>query len=208
MKGRKTITIYNVNRRPAEAALGVDLIYRNVSYGSYTFVQYKMLNPEGKDIQKKWVFRPDLQFSEEISRMKRAYDNLIGSEKVLSAKQYRLSTDTFFFKFCRRQHLKVNAGLLAHGHYITLSHLDLVLDESRGPRGGVIVSLDTMERWITRTAFTSLVANGWIGTSGVTDDILKDYIEHGLQSGKSLLIAEGNEQESDEYLDENMENDD
>ena len=189
----RTLTIYNVNRRRAEAALGVDMIYRNATFGSYTFVQYKMLNQEGSAISPKWVYRPDGQFSEEFDRMCKAHDVFSAERPGPDPNTYRIGGDAFYFKFCRRQHLRVNAGMLVHGHYLTLSHLKLLLGSSAsdGARGGQALGPHNMGRWLSRTQFAPLIACGWIGTTALTDEALSKYIDDTLARGKSIVVASG-----------------
>jgi hypothetical protein len=195
-RGRK-VTIYNVNRRRGEAALGVDLIYHNETFGSYTFIQYKMLEPEGSKAARDWIYRPDVQFQEELNRMIRAR-NALRDGGGRTPNSYRLGQDPFFWKFCRRHHLKVNAGTLVHGHYLTLAHLQLLLTHGGpGPRGGTVIGPSTMGRWLTRSQFAPLVAEGWIGTVDVSDDMLAGYIEVELAVGNSIVVAQSSARSTD-----------
>lgn len=195
-QGRR-LTIWNVNHRRGERALGVDLIYHNVTFGSFTFVQYKMLEDEGSPKGAKWAYRPDRKFKDEVDRMLRAREVFALSASSADPALYRLASDPFLFKFCRRQHLKVNSGLLAHGHYVTLKHLELLL-QVRGPQGGAVVSPDTMSRWLTRTDFATLISGGWLGTAAVSERMLMDYVEQALASGRSLLIAKASSRGADD----------
>jgi hypothetical protein len=195
VQGTRTLDIYNVNRRSGEAAIGVDLIYHNTTYNSFVFVQYKMLDAKGKK-QKVWRYYPDSQFHEELERMKIARTAFQQSNAPASSNSYRLAIDPFFFKFCRRQHLKMNAGELAHGHYLTLDHLELVLKElgsNRSPEKSV--TLAALKRWIIRTHFAELVTHGWVGTRGVTDESLQEYIATAIASKKSVIVAISDEYE-------------
>jgi hypothetical protein len=192
-QGSRTLDIYNVNRRRGEGALGVDLIYHNTTYDSFVFVQYKMLDPKGKK-ETVWRYYPDHQFHEEVDRMKKARVAFRAASSAQSINSYRLANDPFFFKFCRRQHLKVNAGELAHGHYLTLGHLELVLsDIGARSSAGKSITLSVLKRWIIRTHFAELVTHGWVGTQGVTDQVLQQYIETALDNKRSVVIAVGNE---------------
>lgn len=198
-QGTRTLDIYNVNRRKGEAAFGVDLIYHNTTYDSFVFVQYKMLDPKGKK-ETVWRYYPDDQFREEIERMNKARAIFHKTQTANSLKSYRLGTDPFFFKFCRRQHLKINAGELAHGHYLTLGHLELVLKELNSPMStSKSITLSTLKRWIIRTHFAELVTHGWIGTQGVTDKTLQQYIARALKSKKSVIVAVSDEYEDTDY---------
>jgi len=190
-KGNNRITIYNVNRRRAEAALGVDLIYHNTEYCSFVFVQYKMLDNEGRKAIERWRFRPDSQFEKDVDRMRNARSYLHGRTEGVAPDSYRLSVDPFFFKFCRRQHLKVNAGLLTRGNYLSLSHLDLMLDKMATEGKAVVIGPETMKRWLTRSSFAALVSGGWIGTSGVSDEKLSMFVQSALEARRSVIVAVG-----------------
>jgi hypothetical protein len=187
VQGNHRLAIYNVNRRPAERALGVDLIYHNVTYGAFTFVQYKMLNPGGKGENVAWRYRPDKQFDEEVERMRRARA-ILSDATSGEPEQYRLSQDPFFLKLCRRQHLKVNAGQLINGIYLDLSFTELVLSaqQVRVLEPGVGVS-----RWLNRTQFTDLVSRGWLGTRNLSDAQLAAYVDDAASQGKSIVLAAG-----------------
>ena len=189
--GRK-LTVYNVNRRDGERALGVDLIYQNISYNAFTFVQYKMLEREGSAQAPVWRYRPDSQFDAEIARMRAAqlrFRNANPTESDL----FRFGEDPFFFKLCRRQNLKVNSGQLISGAYINLSHCNLILTELHGkPR--VFEPGASVKRWLTRTHFSELVAKGWIGTNNLTSNDLQNYISEALAARRSVLIAVGDSQ--------------
>jgi hypothetical protein len=187
----KKLTIINVNRRRGEAALGVDLIYWNPAFKSFTFVQYKMLEPEGTQANREWRYRPDEQFMEEIRRMSRAHGELSmgpGQDPL----GYRIGLKYFFVKFCKRVRTRVNSGELGKGCYMTVQHLQLVLAAAKGPRGGGAIALSNMGRWLTRTTFTSLVADGWVGTTGVDERQLGAIVERLLDAGRSVVVAVGN----------------
>jgi hypothetical protein len=95
--GRR-LTIFNVNRRPGERVLGVDLIYHNVSYEAFTFVQYKMLQREGAAQLPAWRYRLDGQFDKEITRMRGARSTF----RVVAPTdpdRFRFGNDPFFSSY-------------------------------------------------------------------------------------------------------------
>lgn len=190
MQHGRRLTIFNVNRRKGERALGVDLIYHNVNYNAFTFIQYKMLQREGSKQVPAWRYRPDKQFDEESSRMRLARTKF----KVVSPNTpdlYRFCQDPFFFKLCRRQQLKVNSGQLASGVYLNLTHCDLVLSGLFSNAARILEPGKNVDRWLNRTLFTDLIARGWVGTNNVTPEILEHYIADAIDSGRSVLIAKG-----------------
>lgn len=183
-QGNRKLQIFNVNRRPAERALGVDLIYHNLTYDAFTFVQYKMFEREGRNGI--WRYRPNKQFNDEVSRMQAAREQF-GTTPPTTANRFRLGNDPFFFKLCRRQHLKVNSGQLASGAYLSLTHCELILAEGQK----ALEAGSNVSRWFNRTQFTDMVAKGWIGTNTVSDRQLIAYIEEAAKQGKSVIVAIG-----------------
>lgn len=200
--GRRLV-VFNVNRRPAEIALGVDLIYHNLTYNAFTFVQYKMLEREGGALVPVWRYRLNDQFDREIARMRSARNDL-RARAPAGPDCFRMGDDPFYFKLCRRQHLKVNSGQLVSGAYINLTHCDLVLNGFQTGEARVLQPGRTVSRWLNRTQFTDLVAKGWIGTNQLTDAALASYVDAALEARRSVVIAQAEARRAADDEDEDV----
>ena len=89
-KRDERLVIYTANKLPLEQMLGVDLIYINETRGNIVMLQYKMLEEDKQtDENRDWLFRPDQQLRDEISRMRLP-------EFSGSLSDYRLSRNPFF----------------------------------------------------------------------------------------------------------------
>ncbi len=86
------LTVINTNKTPIEKVLGVDLVYYTHRYASCVIVQYKMFRNESG----RWAYRPDLQFYEELRRMR----DLPASDWDGSSPAFRLSSDPRYLKLC------------------------------------------------------------------------------------------------------------
>jgi hypothetical protein len=150
------LTIVNANRTKIEATLGVDLIYYNHRFSSYVMVQYKRM--KGK--RGNSVYRPtdDDNFEAEIDRMrqfnKKYADTL--SEQELDV--YRLSTETFYFKFCSAINFDPLSTALIEGLYLPLNYLEMLLKSSdaKGPKDGISIASNRMKRHLNNTLFIQL----------------------------------------------------
>ena len=156
-KADERLVIYTANGLPLEKMLGVDLIYINETQGNIVMVQYKMLEEDNHSgISRDWIFRPDQQLRREITRMR-----IPDCKGSLS--DYRLYRNPFFFKFVKR---KVVDG--KHQSFlVSLDHLNQILanPESKGPRGGIRVSFNTLDGTYLREAdVLGLIRSGYIGT--------------------------------------------
>ena len=82
---------------------------------------------------------------------------------------------------------------LIKGLYLPLEYWDLLVasDETRGPRGGTVLSYDTVPRYIYNSLFTALVARAWIGSRGVTTRRLVDLILDRVNARRLVTLAVG-----------------
>jgi hypothetical protein len=181
-RGDERLVIYTANKLPLEKMLGVDLIYINESRGNVVMVQYKMLEQDGReDAKADWLFRPDQQLRDEISRMR-----LPDFEGALT--DYRLSRSPFFFKFVKRK-------IVDDSHQsflVSLDHLSQILStrETKGPRGGIRLSYKTLDGTYLREAdMTSLIRSGYIGTHRAETEALATIIAEVAKGNKAVVLA-------------------
>jgi hypothetical protein len=89
-----SLTIMNVNRKPLEKVLGVDLVYWDDVNGVFTLVQYKRLTPhlwEKPSMRATWAFTRRSELVKQLNRM-----SLTRSRTVNSA-DWRLTSGPFWF---------------------------------------------------------------------------------------------------------------
>ncbi|RAS19542.1 hypothetical protein [Paraburkholderia bryophila] len=185
--GATKLTIVLANKLDLERQLGVDLIYVNETLGAVVFVQYKMF--EGDDGEK--GYRPDPQLDREIARMDAAAAALAKVAEDTTCDGYRFCPDPFFFKFCTRLLTHEKTGHVP-GAYVTLDYWKrLALDPRiKGERDGKILYPETLgRRYITPSAFTDLVARGWIGTSALQAKVLVPFIKDAMKGKKGIVLA-------------------
>lgn len=181
-KGDERLIIYTANKLPLEKMLGVDLIYVNETRGNIVMIQYKMLeenncSPGGQD----WMFRPNKQLRDEISRMR-----LPTFTGLLS--DYRLSRDPFFFKFVKRKVMNDSH----QAFFVSLDHLNQILDapKTKGPKGGVRVSYDALGGAYLREAdMLGLIRSGYIGTHKAETEALATIIAEVAKGNRAVVLA-------------------
>lgn len=176
------LIIYTANKLPLEQMLGVDLIYINETRGNIVMLQYKMLEEEklNNDSQD-WLFRPDQQLLDEISRMR--IPKIAGT-----LSDYRLNRNPFFFKFVKRK-------IVDNSHQsflVTLDHLNNILAsaDARGPRGGVRLSYEALDGTYLREAdMLSLIRSGYVGTHRAETEALATIIHEAAKGNKAIVLA-------------------
>lgn len=180
VRGDERLEVFTANRRPLEAALGVDLIYWNRVQGNIVMVQHKMLNrsPNGT----RWIYRPDDQLVKEIQRMR---PFLRDGEP--NRDEYRLHSGVFYLKFFRN-----DASIRSNGILLPLDHYEKIVasPRARGPRQGVVIDYDELGgRYLREHPFTDLVRAGYIGAYAEDTRALGTIIDAILDSGKAVVAA-------------------
>lgn len=181
-KADERLIIYTANKLPLERMLGVDLIYVNETRGNIVMIQYKMLKegkPGGSGTD--WLFRPDKQLRDEITRMR--LPAFTGS-----LCDYRLSRNPFFFKFVKR---RVERD--SHQSFIiSLEHLNQILaaPTSRGTKGGVRVSYEALDgTYLREDDMLGLIRSGYVGTHRAETEALAAIIAEAAKGNKAIVLA-------------------
>lgn len=177
-KRDEQLTIYTANKLPLEKMLGVDLIYVHETRGNIVMIQYKMLEADDTE---EWVFRPNSQCFDEISRMQ-----LPRIQAAIT--DYRLHRSPFYFKFVKRKGVTGSP----QSFLISLDHFQQLLNSqaSRGPKGGVRISYKALDGTYLRQAdILSLIRSGYIGTHRVETDSLRLIIEEVANGNRAVVIA-------------------
>lgn len=187
------LTVILANRLPLEEQTGTDLIYFNETFQSFVMVQYKAMEREDDEHGVGHaVFRlPSTQLTEEIKRM----DMLLAQLKACTANSahdgFRLTENPFFLKLCPRLVFNPDNIGLVPGMYLPLDYWKLLELHSgiKGPRGGRRVTYENVGRHFDNSAFTTVVAKAWVGTTPSQSAVLKEAIRQTLETGKAVAIA-------------------
>jgi hypothetical protein len=187
------LTVIVANRLPLEQQTGTDLIYYNETYKSFVMIQYKAMEKVSDAAgDNQTAFRlPNAQLTEEIKRM----DELLTVLKAHSAtgdhNGFRLLDNPFFLKLCPRLVFKPDDIGLVPGMYLPLDYWKLIENHPSitGPRGGRKITYGNVGRYFDNSAFTSIVAKAWVGTTPAQSIMLEALIRKILETGKALTIA-------------------
>jgi len=181
-KRDERLVIYTANKLPLEQMLGVDLIYINETRGNIVMLQYKMLEEDKQNNDNRdWLFRPDQQLRDEITRMR-----LPAFAGSLS--DYRLSRNPFFFKFVKRKIVDDTH----QSFLVSLDHLNQILaaPEAKGPKGGVRLSYEALDGTYLREAdMLGLIRSGYIGTHKTETTALATIIQEAAKGNKAVVLA-------------------
>ncbi|HEY4291844.1 hypothetical protein [Luteibacter sp.] len=187
------LTVILANRLPLEEQTGADLIYFNETYQSFVMVQYKaMERADRKGGVPLYLYRlPDAQLKEEIDRM----DSMLGALKACAPDTaiggFRLTENPFFLKLCPRLVFNPDDVGLVPGMYLPLDYWKLLENDAgiKGPKGGLRITYENVQRYFDNTSFTSVVSKAWIGTTPSQSQVLQETIRAALEAGKAVAIA-------------------
>ena len=182
-KGDDELEVFTANKRPLERAMGVDLVYLNLTRSNIAMLQYKMLTPQGDGEDRDWVYRPDDQLDEEIERME-----IFSNQLEPGALEYRLNPGAFYLKFVRRDSLIKNGGV-----FLPIDHYKLTLRDpacTLGERGGVRISYKSLAgRYMREDAFLSLLRSGYIGPHAKTTEHLAALVRRLVDNDHTVIGA-------------------
>jgi hypothetical protein len=187
--GSERLEVVTANKRALEEIFGVDLIYLNERRRSLVMVQYKMMEPLGRQEperyggleEREWIVRLNDQFLDEIDRMEWFMRDLSPNGP------YRLNPLPFFVKLVKRDSKTSTAGIL-----LSLEHLRQLIDAEAvsGPRGGLRISYRDLDgHYLRGEAFIELVRSGYVGSRGATTGHLKSLVDAALDDGRAVVAA-------------------
>ena len=186
------LVVLNVNRQPLERTTGADLIYLNENTDCWVLVQYKSLRREERadGSGSRLAYRPtgDAQLQAELDRMRK----LPMSADDGTPAAYRLHAGSCFLKFCKPvSSLEHASRELVSGMYLPLDYYDVLVasEETRGPKGGVVIGYDTVRRTVPNDLFIGLVRGGWVASRGAATETLTELVLAGLSSDRSVTFA-------------------
>lgn len=179
-KGNERLEVLTANRTDLESTFRVDLIYINFTRKNVVMVQYKMLEEEGSETNKDWIFRPDKQFYDEKKRM-------LQLSTEARNKDYRLNANPYYFKFVSRFQKNGNPG----GFLIPLDHLNIILEDPifKGPRGEIRISYNTLDgRYLRELDFLGLIRSGYIRIHSQDFETISALIHFVSDNSKNALV--------------------
>lgn len=180
--GGERLEVITANKRPLEAALGVDLIYLNAIKQNIVMVQYKILEPDRHHGETDWIYRPDKQLAKEIARMKR-----FSRARPPGPLEYRINPQVYYLKFVRR-----DAELGKSAITIPIDHFEILRSDPdcKGPKGAFRISYDTLDgRYLRQQPFLDLIRSGYIGAHAQTTTDLKRLINAILKDNRAVVAA-------------------
>jgi hypothetical protein len=179
--GTNCVTIIYANRTRIENNIGVDLIYFDHINRSYILVQYKRLADENG----KYVYRPnnDKSLNKELDLMKKLELRLSKDKS-----DYRINDQVFYFKFCQERQ-EVHTKDISKGFYMPKDYFLLFSKLQKENGNSIVISYDTITKYLTNTVFIELIKSGLIGTRIEDADLISNIIEESLSNKKSLILA-------------------
>ncbi|SGZ08061.1 Putative uncharacterized protein [Moritella viscosa] len=192
---KSKLTVVLANRLPLEQQLGVDLIYYNETFSCFLMIQYKAMEKEGDDA----VYRfPNIQLTEEISRMDGVLSELKKIPSNSEVDGFRLNESPFFLKMCPRIVFNPDNIGLIKGMYLPLEYWKLLSTHPTmvGPKGGRRLSYKNVRRYFDNTEFVTMASGGWVGSNISQSRLLEKAIRSTLESGRSVVFAVNNEKDN------------
>lgn len=187
-KHNEKLFIWNINRKPLESVLGVDLIYYIEKYQSFIMIQYKrMLEENGA-----WIYRPtDKSYKRELTNMRR-FEEKVTYTKTDHPNDFRLNECPFFFKLCPSTVKRDEEINLIRGMYVPFEYWEEIIKDNTyatGKNGGTAVTFENIGRYLTNTEFTALAQKAWIGSTVHKSKQIEELVSRAIQGDNAVALA-------------------
>ncbi|RNL60665.1 hypothetical protein EFK50_20360 [Nocardioides marmoriginsengisoli] len=185
--GEFTVLIANVNRKPVEHLMGVDLLYWDQTAESFTLLQYKRLmrvaKAEADDAPQRWRYTRRNDLVEQLEKMSK-----LKVAPPVDSTDWRFVTSPFWFKFVRGDAFKPNDREVLKGLYVPAEYLRIGIEENAftGPNGGFALHGGNA-RYINRGPFIHLVSRQFTGSTRATSEQIADLIRQ--NSDHELVVV-------------------
>lgn len=188
-RGDQRLFLANVNRRPLEETLGVDLIYYHAQRDSFVLVQYKKMTRTGS--AQEWSYYCDQDMDAQLERM-RLVDEKCATQDETPPVDYRLSANPCWIKLCKDEPTIPEGDKLIGGMYLSREHFAWLRDHpvyATGPRKGTVFGYHTVPRYLDNTTFIQHVRDGWIGSRGTGSTLVEAQIQESQAGGRGVVFA-------------------
>jgi hypothetical protein len=175
----RKLHVMSVNRWAIETRLGPDLIYYHVQRRSFVLVQYKRMVREGSS----WRYRVDDHFRNQLKVMRNLDDRCL---QAGDDGRFRLLPTPSLVKICRLDNLDIDSLSMVSGMCMPREQVEAHLARPNSPQ---TFEYGIMRDYMTSTLFALLVANGYLGTSGASSDLVKQEIDIALNRRGSVLVG-------------------
>ena len=134
---------------------------------------------------------PNDQLEKELKRMEELWTEVQSYPPDASLEGFRLKENPFFLKLCPRIVFDPDDTSLIKGMYLPLEYWRRLERDPgvKGSRDGKVVTFENAGRHFDNTAFTHLVASGWIGTTAPQTAVLDAVIRDVIETGRTVTIA-------------------
>ncbi|WP_328654508.1 hypothetical protein OG598_12110 [Micromonospora sp. NBC_00330] len=191
-----TLTITNVNRKPLEKALGVDLIYYDELEQIFTLVQYKRMTRraarQNSGIER-WAHTGQAELEEQLQRMD------IGLNEPVNSGDWRMVPSPFWFKFVRDEDFTPGDPFVLKGMYVPADYLQRAIADGSlrtGPRTGFEVTYSNT-RYLPREVFVALVRRGFAGTTRAGSAAVLEVASQQARTREVVLVRKTPRREFD-----------
>lgn len=187
---RSIVTVINVNRTRIETTTGVDLVVYFDRFQSYLLVQYKRMRIRNGLASAAFWPSQDGNFEGELRAMLGMRSGIVNAA-ALGPLDYRLSSDPFYFKFCRSDSFEPDRLGMVKGLYLPAADVDHFLrsTHSLGTQGGRRIDFEGLGRQFSNTLFVLLAQCGWIGSRSLGSSFIESYVDQALNERRSVTLA-------------------
>ncbi|MFC5748819.1 hypothetical protein [Actinomadura rugatobispora] len=178
------LVVCNMTKRLPEEVDGVDLLYYNELHACFVLVQYKRLVKDGRH----FYYPGENALDQQLTRLRAIDDECPPGDAVADI---RLHAQPSFFKFCEPSRLNQDSIDMLKGVYLARPHFERIFAGGEGVPGGSRYRLGKGEvpRHLNTTAFTMLLAHGWIGSCGTGSDFVREQARLSLSTRGSLVFG-------------------
>jgi hypothetical protein len=184
------LLVFNVNKKPFEIELGVDLVYWDKTNDTFTLIQYKRLekaeaHSSASRFKHDWVYLREQELRKQLKLMP-AFSVL-----PTNSADWRLIYSPFWFKFVNGDAGRDDDKLVLTGMYIPAEYLRVAVDDGSlrtGPKGGFRLGYANT-KYVTKQTFIELLRRGLIGTDSEHSKDLHAVIRDLSKTGRQTLIA-------------------
>ena len=130
-----------------------------------------------------WRYRVDDHFRNQLKVMRDLDDQC---RRAGDDGRFRLLSTLSFVKICRLDDLDIDSLSMVSGMCMPREQVEAHLARPNAPQ---VFEYGIVRDYMTSTLFALLVANGYLGTSGASSDLVKQEIDNALNRRGSVLVG-------------------